>query len=111
MGSILRLVITTVVICWILAAGTLFLYVRSATWTEDDVRRTGVLLVFRAPDAAQPDQRSARLDAMKVEYAVPVKLMPLAAAREQVGSDLTAGVPRFVKPTPGRTVDLPGLLR
>jgi signal transduction histidine kinase len=99
-GSILRLVITSTLICWLLAAGALFIYFRSATWSEDDARRTGVLLVFRALDTAPPEQRAARLDAMKSDYGHPMELLTPAEARRRAGRDLRPGDPLFVKPTP-----------
>jgi two-component system sensor histidine kinase RstB len=98
-GSILKLVITSVLLCWVLAAGALFIYFRSATWTEDDVSRTGILLAFRDLDTTPPGQRAARLASMKSDYGLPVKLMTLAEARRLAGRPLTAGKPYFVRPT------------
>ena len=98
-GSILKLVVTSVLICWVLAAGALFIYFRSATWTEDDVRRTGILLAFRELDTTPPGRRAARLASMKSDYDLPVTLMTLAEARRQAGRPLTPGEPYFARPT------------
>ena len=63
--SFVRLVVSSVLVCWAVGLVVMSLYARRQTWTEDEVRRDGVFLLFDMLDETQAADRAQRVQELQ----------------------------------------------
>ncbi|MEM1023063.1 MAG: ATP-binding protein [Myxococcota bacterium] len=94
--SFIRLVVTTVLLSWVLGAGSVVLYARQLPWTGEQARARGAPAVFRLLDGVAAPERPELMAALAHEFDTDLRILPRAEA-------LRTGDP---VPEPGGSVHL-----
>lgn len=89
--SFLRLVVTSVLICWAAGFAVVFSYSRSHTWSEDRARADGVFYVFEQLAAAAPADRASRLAELDEHFGVAFALVTVEDVEATAGRAITPG--------------------
>ncbi|MEQ9496664.1 MAG: ATP-binding protein [Deltaproteobacteria bacterium] len=87
--SFLRLVATSVLVCWAVAFVVLFTYSGMQSWTRDRAQGSAVFLAYELLDAAE--DRPARLEALRPHYSMPLSLVSVEHVRQVTGQTVAAG--------------------
>ena len=83
--SSLRLVVFSVLACWAIGFVVLVLYGRSQEWTEDKVRRDGVLLAYELLEQTPAPRRASRLRSLQEHVSVELALISLDDLERRIG--------------------------
>lgn len=89
--SFVRLVVSTVLLCWVVGGVIVFAYARSLSWTDERAREEGVFLIHALLDETPAAEREARLGALRSHTSVPLALMPRAEVERRVGRPARPG--------------------
>ncbi|MEL6543528.1 MAG: ATP-binding protein [Myxococcota bacterium] len=89
--SFLRLVISSVLACWVLGFVAAAVYAKSVTWSESRARAAGVFLVFETLNRLPPDQREATLESLRTHSSVPFAIRSMASIEDQLGRPIAPG--------------------
>ena len=83
--SFIRLIVSSVLMCWALGFVVVFLYARSRSWTADDARRDGVLLVHDMLAREPAADRASRLRELRPHFSVDLALITTDDVERRVG--------------------------
>lgn len=89
--SFLRLVISSVLVCWVACFVFLASYASRQTWTEARARHDGVFFVHARLAELPSSEREARLEALQPHFWPPFALISRAEARARLGRDIAPG--------------------
>ena len=89
--SLRRLVLLSVLACWMAGIVVLAVYVRSQAWSEDRVRRAGVFLVYELLEERPAPGRAARLRALQQHSSVNLALISLDELERRIGRSASPG--------------------
>jgi two-component system sensor kinase ParS len=85
--SSVRLVVSSVLVVWGLTFVALLVYGQTLHWDEDRARRDGVFFVYDELKVIHPDERAARLDALRPHFGVGFRLADEALLEEVLGPE------------------------
>ncbi len=89
--SFVRLTVTSVIAAWLAGFAALTVYARSQTWTADDARREGVLLVYDLLDREPVSSRAERLRALRPHLALAYRLVSREELERRIGRVVRPG--------------------
>ena len=89
--SLIRLVVTTLVLVAAAIVVSTYAYVQTAEWTEDDMRRVGLFWVYRTVDEAAPAARADRLASVQPDIQVAIEMTTSADIETRLGRSLGPG--------------------
>ena len=89
--SSLRLVVVSVLACWVVGFVVMALYARNQAWTEDGVARAGVLLAHELLEQTPPPERAQRLEALQGHFGVELALISLADLERRISRKAASG--------------------
>ena len=98
--SFLRLVVVSVVTCWVVGFAVVALHSRSRSWIEERARTDGVFLAYELLDQEAQAQRAERLWQLQPHFAVDLTLVTQGEVERRIGRRVEAGeqVPQRVSP-------------
>ncbi len=83
--SFVRLVVTSVLVCWAGGFAVLFVHSRSLSWLDERARTDGAFLARDLLRALPPDQRAQRLDELRPHYAMDLRLVDVSEVQQHIG--------------------------
>ncbi len=89
--SFLRLVVTSVLVCWAIGVVSAGVYTRNASWARDRARGDGVFLAFDLLNQESPRLRPERMRELQPSFSVDLNLVSVHEVERQVGRRLDAG--------------------
>ena len=89
--SFVRLVVFSVVACWVVGFIVLALYSRSRSWTDERARTDGVFLAYELLEQESPSSRARRLRELQQHFSVDLALLSLDEIERRVGRPVRPG--------------------
>jgi signal transduction histidine kinase len=89
--SFIRLIVSSVLVCWALGFAVVFFYARSRSWTADDARRDGVFLVHDMLAREPAADRASRLRELQPHFSVDLDLITPDEVERRVGRPVSPG--------------------
>ncbi|MBT8468802.1 MAG: HAMP domain-containing protein [Myxococcales bacterium] len=98
--SFLKLIVSSVLLCWAAGFVAMVLYARNQSWLDDRARRDGVFLAYELLDQAPAQSRAERLSELQQHFSVDFTLISLDEVERRVGRSVSPGeeVPQRVSP-------------
>ncbi len=91
--SFVRLIISSVLVCWAVGFVITVTYSQSLSWTEDKARRDGVFLVHEMLQSEPASGRAERLRAIQEHFGVPFELVSRQEVERRVGRSVNLSKP------------------
>lgn len=91
--SFVRLIVRSVLICWVAGFALMVLYARSRSWTEEQARADGVLLAYQLLDGLPSARRAHRLSELQPHFYFDLALLTRAEVERKVGRRAHPGEP------------------
>lgn len=89
--SFVRLVVTSVLVCWAGGFAVLFVHSRSLSWVDERARTDGAFLARDLLQAEPPDHRAQRLDELRPHYAMSLRLVDVSEVQHRIGRAVQPG--------------------
>ena len=89
--SLVRMVVFSVLACWVLGYVALAFFVRSRVWDEDKVRRAGVFLVYELLEQTPESNRAKRLLTLQEHSSVDLRLISLDDLERRIERPVVPG--------------------
>ena len=98
--SFLKLIVSSVLLCWAIGFVTMFVYARNQSWTDERARTDGVFLAYELLDREPAEHRAGRLQELQPNFLIPFSLVSPAEVESRVGRSVRAGesIPHRVSP-------------
>ena len=89
--SFLRLILGSVLFCWVASFATMVTYSRRVSWLESKASTDGVAFAYQLLEKEEPEQREQRLQALRPHYWIPMELVSFGEVQERTGKTPTPG--------------------
>lgn len=89
--SFVRLVVGSVLACWVVGFIVLAMYSLSRSWTDERARTDGVFLAYELIEQESPSSRARRLRELQQHFSVDLALLSLDEIERRVGRPVRPG--------------------
>jgi signal transduction histidine kinase len=98
--SFVKVVVSSVLVCWALAFVAIVLYARNQSWTDARARGDGVFLAYELLGQVPAQSRVERLRELRENFSVDLALISLDEVQRRVGRPVSPGeqIPQRVSP-------------
>ena len=98
--SFVKVVVSSVLVCWALGLVAIVLYAREQSWTDARARGDGVFLAYELLGQVPAQRRAERLQELRENFPVDLTLISLDEVQRRVGRTVSPGaqIPQRVSP-------------
>ena len=90
-SSLRRFVLNSVLICYAMGLGAVFIYLETRTWSEEAVRADGAFLAYELLAATPVDDRRAKLNELRPHFSLGLDLEARATLELLLGRSIAPG--------------------
>lgn len=90
-SSLRRLVLSSVLICYAMGIGAVFIYLQTRTWSDEAVRADGAFLVYQLLEATPVHQRQAKLVELRPNFSRGLNLEARTTLEQRLGRSISPG--------------------
>jgi len=98
--SFVKVVVSSVLVCWALAFVAIVLYARNQSWTDARAQGDGVFLAYELLGQVPAQSRVERLQELRENFSIDLTLISLDEVQRRVGRPVSPGeqIPQRVSP-------------